>query len=207
MLSLAGVSALGPSSPPGIAEGARSDLVTKEERVLRLLLAVALAGAVLVPLAAIDAAHASAETKPREGKSTAAPKTRSTKALHGAEKTASSSTRTGKKPQTGTKAQDDTVTPNRGTIDAIGVVSRGQVIDVHATALRSGQLCALQIFYEDKPAKIIRDVTPDTKKRCTFTATVPDRPGVVGVAKVKLILTSATSGKPSGEAKQTFNVT
>ena len=166
--------------------------------MLRLLLAVALASAVLVPLTAVDAAHVSVIGKPQQGKPTAAPKTKS---RPGQEKTPSTATSAAK------KAQDETVTPNRGTIDPIGAVGRGQVIEVHATALRSGQLCALQIFYEDKPAKIIRDVTPDTKKRCTFTVAVPDRPGAVGVAKAKLILTSATSGKPSGEAKQTFNVT
>jgi hypothetical protein len=166
--------------------------------VLRFLLAVALASAVIVPLTAVDAAHVSVPGKPQKAKPTAAPKTKS---RHGQEKAPSTATSAAK------KAQDDTVTPNRGTIDPIGVVGHGQVIEVHATALRSGQQCALQIFYEDKPARIVRDVTPDTKKRCTFTVTIPDRPGVVGVAKAKLILTSATSGKPSGEAKQTFNVT
>ena len=165
--------------------------------MLRLLLAVALASAVLVPLARVDAARSHADAKTEKQKPPAA----STKSRHGQAKTPSTVKPTAK------KAQDETATPNRGTIDPIGAASRGQTIDVHATALRNGQRCALQIFYDDKTAKTIRDVEPDNKKRCTFSVTVPDRPGVVGVAKAKLILTSATSGKPAGEARQTFNVT
>jgi hypothetical protein len=182
--------------------------VLKEERVLRLLLAVALASAVLVPLTSVDAARSPTSGKSHKDK---APATTS-KSRHGQAKTASTAKPTTKKTQDQTakpttkKTQDQTATPNRGTIDPIGTVSRGQTIDVHATALRNGQMCALQVFYDDKPAKTVRDIEPDDKKRCTFSVTVPDRPGVVGVAKAKLMLTSATSGKHAGEARQTFNV-
>jgi hypothetical protein len=194
--------------------------VLKEERVLRLLLAVALASAVLVPLTSVDAARSPTSGKSHKDK---APATTS-KSRHGQAKTASTAKPTTKKTQDQTakpttkksqdqtakpttkKTQDQTATPNRGTIDPIGTVSRGQTIEVHATALRNGQMCALQVFYDDKPAKTVRDIEPDDKKRCTFSVTVPDRPGVVGVAKAKLILTSATSGKHAGEARQTFNV-
>jgi hypothetical protein len=180
--------------------------VLKEERVLRLLLAVALASAVLVPLTGVYAARSQTDGKSQNGKSQKDNvSTSSTKSRHGQAKTSPTDKPTSK--PTAKKAQDETATPNRGTIDPIGTVKRGQTIDVHATALRNGQMCALQIFYEDKAAKIIREIAPDEKKRCTFTVTVPDRPGAVGVAKAKLILTSATSGKPSGEARQTVNVT
>jgi hypothetical protein len=170
--------------------------VLKEERVLRLLLAVALASAVLVPLTSADAARSPTSGKSHKDKTPAT----TSKSRHGQAKTSSTAKPTPK------KTQDETATPNRGTIDPVGTVSRGQTIDVHATTLRNGQMCALQIFYDDRPAKTVRDVEPDDKKRCTFSVTVPDRPGVVGVAKAKLILTSATSGKPAGEARQTFNV-
>ena len=98
------------------------------------------------------------------------------------------------------------VTVGRGTLDPIGVLARGQTVEIRGTALRTGELCALQMFYADKPAKIIRDIVPDEKKRCVFTVPIPDRPGVVGEGKAKLILTKATSGTKSGEARQVFSV-
>jgi len=171
--------------------------------VLRFLLLAALAGAILAPLSAVDAAHLDTPARtqkqktPKQKPSTAI----TTKSRHGHDKT----------PHTAlsapTKKQDEEVTPNRGTIDAIGTVARGQTITVYATALRTGEACALQIFYADKPAKTIRDVAPDTKKRCEFSVTIPDRPEAVGEAKAKLILTKASSGKPDGEARQVFTVT
>jgi Sec-independent protein translocase protein TatA len=104
------------------------------------------------------------------------------------------------------KGHDNTITLNRGTLDPIPVLTRGQTVEIKGTALKTGELCALQIFYSDKPARPIREVVPDEKKRCAFSVTVPDRPGVVGEAKAKLILTKATSGKKSGEARQVFSV-
>jgi hypothetical protein len=104
------------------------------------------------------------------------------------------------------KTQDTTVTVGRGTLDLIGTLTRGQTVEIRGTALRTGELCALQMFYSDKPAAIVRDVVPDEKKRCVFTVPVPDRPGAVGEGKAKLILTRATSGKKSGEARQVFTV-
>ena len=106
----------------------------------------------------------------------------------------------------GPKKQDDTSTPGRGTLDSIGVLARGQTVEIRGTALRTGELCALQIFYADEPAKAIRNVVPDERKRCVFTVSIPDRPGIVGEGKAKLILTKATSGKKSGEARQVFTV-
>jgi len=205
----------------------------KEEEVLRFLLAVALASAVLVPLSSAYATQSESTnkpektTKPQKQKTASADKQTPAKAVKQTPatavkqkptstpttNTATTKSRQGNDRKVSTKAepprkaQDETVTPNRGTIDSIGTVGRGQTVEVHATALRSGQMCALQIFYDDKPAKTIRDVEPDAKKRCTFTVTVPDRPSAVGLAKAKLILTNASSGKPSGEAKQTFTVT
>ena len=202
--------------------------------MLRFLLAAALASAILVPLSSTYASQSGSTnktektTKPDKQKTTQRDKQKSasnektakthkqktantastasaspatTKSRHGNDRTVSVKE---DKPR---KAQDETVTPNRGTIDSIGTVGRGQTVEVHATALRNGQLCSLQIFYDDKPAKTLRDIEPDAKKRCTFTMTVPDRPGAVGLAKAKLILTNASSGKQSGEARQTFTVT
>ena len=171
--------------------------------MLRILLLAALAGVVLAPFAIANATSTGVLTrtqkqKPEKQKPTTVS---TTKSRHGRDKTPNTA------PSTPTKKQENDVTPNRGTIDSIGAVARGQEITVHATALRNGESCALQIFYADKPAKIIRDVTPDAKKRCEFTFTVPDRPGAVGEAKAKLILTKTTSGKPSGEARQVFSVT
>jgi len=190
------------------------------------LLAAALTSAVLVPLTSVDAAQSSSTnkteqtTKPDKQKTAQRDKQRpaSTEKTAKTHKQKPASTATTKsrhgndrqvsiKDDKPRKAQDETVTPNRGTIDSIGSVGRGQIVEVRATALRNGQMCGLQIFYDDKPAKTIRDVEPDAKKRCTFTVTVPDRPGAVGQAKAKLILTNASSGKPSGEARQTFTVT
>jgi hypothetical protein len=171
--------------------------------VLRILLLAALAGAVLAPFTIVDASSIGVVTraqkqKPQKQKPTTA---LTSKSRHGRDKVPNSA------PSTPTKKQDEEVTPNRGTIDAIGTVARGQEVTVHATALRNGESCALQIFYADKPAKIIRDITPDSKKRCEFTFTVPDRPEAVGEAKAKLILTKASSSKPDGEARQVFSVT
>jgi hypothetical protein len=111
-----------------------------------------------------------------------------------------------KQAKEGEKKQDTEVTADRGTLDPIGVLARGQTVEIRGTALRTGELCALQVFYTDKPAKVIRDVVPDEKKRCVFSVPIPDRPGVVGEGKAKLILTKATSGKKSGEARQVFSV-
>lgn len=106
----------------------------------------------------------------------------------------------------GQKRQDDEVTVGRGTLDRIGELTRGQTVEIKGTAKSSGQLCALQIYYADKAAPPIRDVKPDAKKRCVFTVTVPDRPGVVGEAKARLVLTKETSGKLAAEASQAFTV-
>jgi len=106
----------------------------------------------------------------------------------------------------GKKKEDTTITLNKGTIDPIGPLTRGQTVEIHATALRTGELCALQMFYADRATKVIREVVPDEKKRCVFSVQVPDRPTAVGAGKAKLILTKATSGKKSGEASQVFSV-
>ncbi len=171
--------------------------------MLRMLLLAALAGAILAPFTIVSASSTGVLTraqkqKPQKQKPTIA---LTSKSRHGRDKAPNTA------PSTPTKKQDDEVTPNRGTIDTIGAVARGQTITVHATALRNGESCALQIFYADKPARIIRDVTPDAKKRCEFTVDIPDRPGAVGEAKAKLILSKASSGKPDGEARQVFSVT
>jgi hypothetical protein len=104
------------------------------------------------------------------------------------------------------KKEDTEVTVGRGTLDPIGTLARGQTVESRGTALRTGELCALQMFYSDKPATVIKEVVPDEKKRCVFAVPVPDRPGAVGEGKAKLILTKATSGKKSGEARQVFSV-
>ena len=179
--------------------------------MLRMLLLAALAGAVLAPFAIVDAATISVVTRAQKQKPTNQKPTKqkptstttlTSKSRHGRNKAPNTTP-----SSTPTKKQDEEVTPNRGTIDAIGTAARGQTITVHATALRNGEACALQIFYADKPAKIIRDVLPDSKKRCEFSVDIPDRPGAVGEAKAKLILTKASSGKPDGEARQVFTVT
>ena len=104
------------------------------------------------------------------------------------------------------KEQDETVTPNRGTVDAVGVVARGQTIDITATALRTGQTCTLQLFYADKQGPRVRDVVPDKHKRCTFSVTIPERPEVVGEAKIVVVFNKATSGKRDGTARQVFTI-
>ena len=101
---------------------------------------------------------------------------------------------------------EDVSTPNRGTIDPIGALTRGQAVEIRATTLASGQACALRLFYADKAAPVIRDVTPDKDKRCVFSVTIPERAGVVGEAKAMLIFTKATSGKKVGTARQAFTV-
>jgi hypothetical protein len=168
------------------------------------LLLAALAGAILAPFVSVDAAQLGVPTRTQKQKT---PKHKSmpavtTKSRHGNDKTPNTSSTHAVK-----KTQDDEVTPNRGTIDTIGAVARGQTVTIRATALKTGESCALQIFYADKPAKTIRDVTPNAKKRCEFSVDIPDRPGAVGEAKAKLILSKTTSGKPSGEARQVFSVT
>lgn len=172
--------------------------------MLRFLLLAALAGAILAPLTIVNASSVSTLTmaqkqKPPKQKPTTT--TPTSKSRHGDDKAAHTA------PSTPTKKQDEEVTPNRGTIDEIGSVARGQTITVHATTLRTGQACALQMFYADKQAKLIRDVVPDAKKRCEFTVDIPDRAGAVGEAKARLILTKASSGKPDGEARRAFSVT
>jgi hypothetical protein len=109
-------------------------------------------------------------------------------------------------PEKQAKQQDTTITVGRGTLDPIGTLVRGQTVEIRGTALRNGELCALQVFYADRPATAIKEVVPDAKKRCVFTVQVPDRPGAVGEGKAKLTLTKATSGKKSGEARQVFTV-
>ena len=162
-----------------------------------LVVFVLLAGIVLAPATA-DAVRTEAVMKtpkqqpPTDGK----PKTR-----HGADKT-----RKVLPPKDAKKDQDETVTPNRGTVDAIGVIARGQTIDIAATALRSGQTCTLQLFYADKQGPKVRDVVPDKNKRCTFNVTVPARPGVVGEAKIVVVFSKATSGKRDGNARQVFTI-
>ncbi|MCC7367141.1 MAG: hypothetical protein IT306_01890 [Chloroflexi bacterium] len=104
------------------------------------------------------------------------------------------------------KNHDNTVTVGRGTLDPIPALPRGETVEIKGTALRSGEVCSLQMFYSDKAARTIRDVVPDEHKRCVFSVTVPDRPGAVGEGKALMILTKETSGKKSGEARQTFTV-
>src|SRR5436305_782254 len=125
--------------------------------VLRILLLAALAGAVLAPFAIVNAASSGVLTRTQKQKHQQQKPTTAltSKSRHGHDKAPSTAT------STPTKKQDNEVTPNRGTVDSIGAVARGQTITVHATALRNGESCSLQIFYADKAAKIIRDVTPD----------------------------------------------
>src|SRR5690349_9763133 len=119
--------------------------------VLRILLLAALAGAILAPFSIASAASMGALTNTRKQKPPTPTPTPAltTKSRHGHDRAPTTA------PSTPTKKQDNEVTQNRGTIDAIGAVARGQTITVHATALRNGQSCALQVFYADKPAKII----------------------------------------------------
>lgn len=104
------------------------------------------------------------------------------------------------------KNHDNTVTVGRGTLDAIPPLTRGETVEIKGTALRSGELCSLQMFYSDKQAKPIHDVVPDEHKRCVFSVTVPDRPGAVGEGKAVMTLTKSTNGRKSGEARQSFTV-
>ena len=139
---------------------------------------------------------------PAEPKPTKPPKAPVvTRSKHGAEKVRSA------RPKPTDKDQDNVVTVNRGTVDSIGAVGRGQTIEIHGTALRSGQTCVFRLFYADKQGPVIRDVAPDDKKRCTVSVTIPDRPGVVGDASVVLLFTKTASGKKDGSARQTFTVT
>jgi hypothetical protein len=112
----------------------------------------------------------------------------------------------GQKKDGQNKKEDTTVTVGRGTLDPIAPLTHGQTVEIRGTALRTGEVCALQMFYADKPAKVIRDAVPDEKKRCVFNVPVPDRPTALGAGKAKLILTKAISGKKSGEARQVFTV-
>jgi hypothetical protein len=175
--------------------------------VLSMILAVLLAAPFLAPTSTGAVVPQTTAPKERPSKPPVGPKqpkppkpSVTTTSRHGAEKVRSART----KPED--KQQDNTVTVNRGTVDPIGVLSRGQTIDLHGTALRTGQTCLFRLFYADKPGPVIRDVVPDAMKRCTASVTIPDRPGVVGDATVVLVFTKATSGKRDGSARQTFTI-
>jgi hypothetical protein len=175
--------------------------------VLSIILAALLAVPLLVPASAAGAISEVPAPKekparpPAGSKPTKPPKPSVvTQSRHGAEKVRSART----KPAD--KRQDNVVTPNRGTIDPIGAVARGQAIEIRGTALRSGQTCVFRLFYADKQGPVVRDVVPDEKKRCAAGVTIPDRPGVVGNASVVLLFTKTASGKKDATARQTFTV-
>ena len=138
-------------------------------------------------------------TKAKPPKATKPPV--ATRSKHGAEKVRSAG------PKPADKDQDNVVTANRGTVDPIGAVGRGQTVEVRATALRSGQTCVFRLFYADKKGPVIRDVVPDEKKRCTASVTIPDRPGVVGAASVVVAFNKTASGVRDGSARQAFTIT
>ena len=158
--------------------------------VLALLV---LAAAILTPFSAVEAASPSADVaavKPKPSANTK-PKQKA------------------KKPRPATKEKkghDNVSTPNRGTVDPIGTATRGHLVKIHGTALRNGETCTLRLFYEDGQSDTISDVVPNKRKRCTFGVTIPDRPGVVGTAKVVMTFIKATSGKQNGTARQVFTI-
>jgi hypothetical protein len=175
--------------------------------VLSIILAVLLAALLLTPASPVGAVPDIKAMKERSPASASEPKhpkgpkpPEVGRSRHGGERIRSART----KPED--MKQDNTVTPNRGTIDPIGAVSRGQVVEINGTALRTGQTCLFRIFYADKPGPVIRDVVPDSKKRCTASVTIPDRPGVVGDATVVLVFQKAASGKRDGSARQAFTI-
>jgi hypothetical protein len=175
--------------------------------VLSIILAVLLAAPTLAPSALVGAVSHPDATREKPAAPSAAPKTPKqpqspvvTTSRHGAQKVRSAQT----KPAD--KKQDNVVTENRGTIDPIAAVGRGQTIDISGTALRTGQACVFRLFYADKKGPVIRDVVPDEKKRCTASVTIPDRPGVVGDASVVLLFNNKSSGKHAGSARQTFTI-
>jgi hypothetical protein len=166
--------------------------------VLSIILAVLLAAPLLASASPAGAVSQPEMAREKPAKPPKPPVV--TRSKHGAEKVRSA------RPKPADKDQDNVVTANRGTIDPIGIASRGQTIEVHGTALRSGQACVFRLFYADKQGPVIRDVVPDEKKRCTASVTIPDRPGVAGNASVVLLFTKTASGKKDGTARQTFTV-
>jgi hypothetical protein len=113
-----------------------------------------------------------------------------------------------KKPSTaaaGTKRNDGESTSGKGTLDPIGVLTRGQTIELRGTVLRTGQTCGLKVSYADGTAKRIKNVTPDTRKHCTFTVTVPETSGVVGAGKAVLTIKKQT-GALQRSVRQNFVV-
>jgi hypothetical protein len=177
-----------------------------EATVLSIVLAALLAVPLLTPASTVEAATPATVMKEKKQTPPGETKTKKqkppviTKSKHGAEKIRTART----KPAD--KNQDNTVTVNRGTVDPIGPVSRGQTIEISGTSLRSGQTCVFRLFYADKKGPVIRDVVPDDKKRCTASVTIPDRPGIVGDASVVLNFNKTTSGKRDGSARQAFAI-
>ena len=175
--------------------------------MLGIILAALLAAPFLVPASTVGAISQAPAPKekpakpPAEAKPPKPPKAPVvTRSKHGAEKVRSA------RPKPADKDQDNVVTVNRGTVDPIGAIGRGQTIDIRGTALRSGQTCVFRLFYADKQGPVIRDVVPDEKKRCTASVTIPDRPGVVGAASVVVAFNKTASGVRDGSARQAFTV-
>jgi hypothetical protein len=175
--------------------------------VLSIILAALLAAPLLTPASAVGATYPTRVVKAKKQSPSALPKPPKQKApivsasRHGGQKVRAAHA---EPPR---KRQDETITPNRGTVDPIGTVSRGQTIDIAGTARRSGQTCLFRVFFADKEGPVLRDIVPDAAKRCTASVTIPDRPGVVGDASIVLMFSKATSGKPDGSARQGFTIT
>ena len=101
--------------------------------------------------------------------------------------------------------RDGTSTTGKGTLDPIGIVRRGQTVEIKGTVFHSGQTCTLKVAFADGTAKRIRDVSPDAHKRCSFTFTIPDELGVVGRGKAEFAIKKASGGR-QGFALQRFTV-